>query len=402
MIYVAIAVASILIVGINAIVCYLLLRRKPEDGAGRIDEGHIEKIFENASNKTIREQFDLFNNVASSSIQSFIESQREQDNRSSTQFESLIRSLGEQTGKSVESSSRSLETLLNTFINQQREQGNKVNEEIRVINEALSGQRDLVKESVKEAFTSFRPQQIGSWGEVQVERIFEFSGFKLGINYEKQVTTKDGGRIDFLVDLSNERKIIVDSKVPLANAMLANEHRDDATQHEVYIEKHFKDLEKHVDTLASKEYWESVPDTIDIAVMVIPDMAMISAQGKYAQLLDYALQKRVVISSHSTLMAMLRSIAVTWQQSMIMDNRREISELTGEFSKRSATLEDYMSKTGNALKSATSSYNMMVKSYNTRIIPQRRKLDELRASMSPEIEEVKMIPEHIEEVKSVD
>ena len=57
----------------------------------------------------------------------------------------------------------------------------------------------------------------GDWGETQLERVFEVAGFEKGINYSMQENFKDedgnNKRPDYIVNLPNNRRQIVDCKV---------------------------------------------------------------------------------------------------------------------------------------------------------------------------------------------
>ena len=249
-----------------------------------------------------------------------------------------------------------------------------LHEQITVLTQA---NRDLASEANKlsSALTK-EPRTRGTWGEMQVERALELSGLTKGIHYTAQVSDQQGGLTDFIVHLSHERDIIIDSKVSMV-AYLDAENATDDEERTSHLVRHAKSMKDHVDNLAKKEYWQNLPLTPDFVVMAIPDFALLPAMQNDPNLIDYALQKQVVLATFSTLVALLKCVAMGWQERMATNKAREIVELGRTLHDRLYIFAEHLEGIGNALERAVSEYNKSVGSFDSRVLVQARRFPEL-------------------------
>ena len=114
--------------------------------------------------------------------------------------------------------------------------------------------------------------------------------------------------------------------------------------------------------------------------------------------------KSVLIATPVTMLGLLRTVALYWQQHALAEGAREIYDVSREMYKRTTTLMGYMMDVGGHLDKAGKSYNQVMRSYESRILPQGRRLDELKVSETlqeglPEATEVETRPDRIEEEK---
>ena len=173
---------------------------------------------------------------------------------------------------------------------------------------------------------TYRPQVRGQWGEMQVERVLELSGLTKGVHYETQASDQQGGRTDFIVHMPHKRDILLDSKVSL-NAYLESQNTESDEARDTALTRHARSMRNHADGLAKKEYWQSLPDTADFVVMVVPEFALPPAVERDPNLLDRVLQNKVVIATHSTLVALLKCVAMGWQERTVAEEALQIGEL---------------------------------------------------------------------------
>ena len=96
--------------------------------------------------------------------------------------------------------------------------------------------------------------------------------------------------------------------------------------------------------------------------------------------MDYALSTRVLVATPVTMFGLLRTIALYWQQHTMAEGAQEIYEVTREMYKRTVTLVSHTQKVGAHLDKAGKAYNDVMRSYESRVLPQGRKLDELKVS----------------------
>ncbi len=235
-----------------------------------------------------------------------------------------------------------------------------------------------------------RPQARGQWGEMQVERALELSGLVKGIHYDTQTSDNQGGRTDFIVHMPHRRDIILDSKVSLVALIEAQDTTDDA-QRSAHLDRHARHMQEHADSLAGKEYWSQLPDSADFVVMVVPEFALPPAVERRPNLIDRALQNNVVISTHSTLVALLKTVAMGWQERQLADEAQEIGTLGRELHDRLEVFATHYADIGTALDRAVNRYNRGVGSLESRVLTQARRFPELGVQTTKEIPETQPV-----------
>ncbi len=227
------------------------------------------------------------------------------------------------------------------------------------------------------------PKARGRWGEQTLRNVLELSGLSPQVDFTEQSTTTDGegGRLrpDVVIKLPGGRCIVVDSKVALSGYLDAMEATDDAAR-EGFLKKHAAELKSHVNNLASKDYWKHVPDTADFVVLFVPGENFLAAAAERdPNLFDEAFAKKVIITTPSTMVALAKSVAYGWRQEQSAKNAQEIAELGRELYRRMAVMSDHLGKVGDAIGKSVSTYNGLVNSVESRVLPQARRFKELGA-----------------------
>ena len=104
----------------------------------------------------------------------------------------------------------------------------------------------------------------GDWGELVLESVLNGSGLVEGVHYERQQTTtdEDGRRLrpDIVIQLPDERRVVVDSKVNLVAWQEAMNAVDSPELHSAALKKHCEDLRRHVKDLVDRNYPKAVGD----------------------------------------------------------------------------------------------------------------------------------------------
>jgi DNA recombination protein RmuC len=130
--------------------------------------------------------------------------------------------------------------------------------------------------------------------------------------------------------------------------------------------------------------------------MFVPNEACLgAAYERDAGLLEYAFEKRVLISSPVTLLALLRTVAYGWQQQQINENARRISEEGKELYGRLENFVDHFTDLGESVEKVVRKYNAAVGSFERRLMPAARRFHEMGLSGKEEIEapgEVDLVP----------
>ena len=230
------------------------------------------------------------------------------------------------------------------------------------------------------------PQTRGRWGEMQLRRVVEMAGMMEHVDFEEQVSAVTAGgmvRPDLVVRMAGGKNIVVDAKVTLAAYLEAAETADDDVRAD-RLAAHARHLRKHVDDLAGKQYWTHFSPTPELVVLFVPGEAFLAPALEHEpDLLDHAMQRRVMIATPTTLMVLLRSVAYGWQQEALTDNAREVFELGRELYDRLGRLGEHVDKLGRSISRVVGDYNAAVGSLETRVLVSARKLADLKIVDAP-------------------
>jgi DNA recombination protein RmuC len=224
------------------------------------------------------------------------------------------------------------------------------------------------------------PSVRGRWGEVQLRNVVERAGMLEHCDFVTQSSVRDGEgdllRPDLVVRVPGGKSIVVDAKVPLAAYLEAFEATDETVQRE-RLAGHARQVRDHMSKLAEKRYQQQFAPAPDFVVMFVPDETLLRVAHEYdASLSEDGWARGVILSSPSTLMTILRTVAAVWQQETIAESAREIHGLGNELAKRLGTFSGHLGKVGRALNTAVGSYNEAVGSYETRVLVQARRFEE--------------------------
>ena len=225
-----------------------------------------------------------------------------------------------------------------------------------------------------------RPQVRGRWGELHLRRVVELAGLVDRCDFSEQATTSSGDRLlrpDLVVHLAGGKQVVVDAKVPL-DAFLDATGADSAEEAGAHLRRHARQLRQHVDTLAGKAYWRALPATPEFVVLFVPGESFLSAALEAdATLLEYAADRKVVLATPTTLIALLRTVAYAWTQQRLADNAREIHSLGRDLFERLGTMSGHLDRLGRSLTQAVGAYNRAVGSLENRVLVSARRFEEL-------------------------
>jgi DNA recombination protein RmuC len=222
------------------------------------------------------------------------------------------------------------------------------------------------------------PHVRGRWGEAQLRNVVEYAGMIEHCDYVTQASTEgDSGtlRPDLVVRIPGGKHVVVDAKAPLAAYLDAFETSDEDAR-ERHLADHARQVREHVTKLSAKGYWRQFDPSPDVVVMFLPDESYLrAAQEHDPTLQEYAWSSNVILASPSTLMILLRTVAMTWQQETVAESAREVSELGRELYKRLATMGAHVSRLGKSLDGAVKAYNETVGSLERQVLVQARRFE---------------------------
>ena len=227
-----------------------------------------------------------------------------------------------------------------------RDLNNRINDEARNLTRAISGNKQVQ----------------GTWGEVILEKILEQSGLRKGHEYETQSGFRDQEnrlfKPDVIVHLPDDKDIVIDSKVSLADwtRYVAAEDKEEQS---AALQDHLSALRNHIKMLNSKDY-SSLRGlrSLDFVLMFIPiDAAFMTAIQGDEKLIAEMYSRKIVIVSPTTLLATLKTVEHIWQLERQNRNALEIANRAALlYDKLRGFLED-MEKLGKQLDTCRDSYD---------------------------------------------
>ena len=227
------------------------------------------------------------------------------------------------------------------------------------------------------------PRVRGKWGEIGLKRVVEFSGLSAHCDFVEQVYTEGEDSIlkpDMIINLPGNSHVVVDSKLPL-DAYLQALETDEEISRNLLFAKHAKDLRDHVNKLSKKQYWSQFQNTPDFVVLYMEvESALNVALMTDKTLLQEAMNNKIILTTPTTLIVVLKSVAMSWQQHNITENALQIMEAAMDFYSRVNVFADHLDKVGGGLKSALKGYNDAIGSWESRVLPAGRKLEQLKAT----------------------
>lgn len=218
----------------------------------------------------------------------------------------------------------------------------------------------------------------GKWGELQLRRVLEMMQLREHHEFveQKQEGGEGRGIPDFTIFLPGNRVLYIDSKVPL-NSYLDALSVDSPAEQAPLMAAHAKALKEHVATLDRRNYTKD-PKSLPYVVMFIPTESSLAAACEVnPKLIEEAAEKNIVITSPTALIAVLTNISLLWQNARQAENVAKINETSTEFLKRLEKFIGDFAKVGSSLKKSVDEYNSAVGSFDSRLMPQARKLNEL-------------------------
>ncbi len=251
------------------------------------------------------------------------------------------------------------------------------------------------------------PNVKGQWGEVNLKRILEFVGLISYCDFDQQVHvgTDDGAyRPDCVITIPGSRRLIVDSKAPIESYLDALKATDES-QKEMALNEYLRKVRAHVDLLSKKDYagkLGALGQVVDGVVLFIPvEGALSMALERDPQLLEYAFSKNIILTFPTSLLAILKGLAMTIQQAEISRNIEEIQKNAVELHKRFLTFVDKFNAIGSNLARLNKSYNDAVGSAQSRLLPQGRRFAEL-AGQQAEAKTPETVEEGVRELLTGD
>jgi DNA recombination protein RmuC len=223
-------------------------------------------------------------------------------------------------------------------------------------------------------------QARGRWGEETLRRVVEAAGMSAHCDFTEQ-RQSDDKKPDLVVRLPGDRFIIVDAKVPELDFLTALDSADPMKRAEA-LGAHAAKLKATIKALADRDYPSEFPNALDYVVLFVPAESLFSAalEGDH-DLIIWAAGKRILLATPASLIALLRSVSVSWQQHAQTENARSIAEAAQDLYARVATFTEHFESIRDGLEKAGEAFNKSVGSYERMVRPAGEKVQKLRAAV---------------------
>ena len=346
---------SILIVGVAApllsmLVYVLVSKNQPSFDSEKVVKENMEtRVFlnkeigqlkEEVSSRISREYGELKNDVTT-----IVKTNNEFINKEITQFGQSIQTklttdfkgLNDQIEQRLNDINKKVEERLTEGFKQTNETFQNIAERITKIDEAQKNIQMLSSSIVDLQGVLTDKKTRGLFGEVQLKQLLSNTFGDREQLYKMQHKLSNDKMVDAVVYAPEPIGMIsIDSKFPLENynrmvdAALTDGERNDAR-------KLFKsDVKKHVDAIATK--YIILGETADQAILFLPAEAIFAEINAYHyELIDYAQQRSVMITSPTTLLSVLTIVEAIVLEAERNKHSKEmqlqISKLAQEFSR---------------------------------------------------------------------
>jgi DNA recombination protein RmuC len=255
---------------------------------------------------------------------------------------------------------------------------------------SVTAQQEELKRETANLVTALRaPHTRGRWGEMQLRRVCEMAGMIRYCDFEEQVTVAaEDSRLrpDVVVKLPGDKRVVIDAKVPLAAYLDAIEARDEDTR-KIHMQSHARQMRDHIKKLSAKSYWE-FEDAPEFVVMFVDEAMYRAAIEEAPGIIEEAIEQHVLITTPTSLLALLRTISYSWRQERLAESAREVADLGRELHSRLNTFLGAFAKIGRSLSTSVGAFNQAAGSLESRVLVTARKLSEHgAASEAKELEQ---------------
>ena len=357
--------------------------QEEREAAFELAHAKLTQAFADISNRSLRANSDTFLQLARQNLETHQEKARSELSEREKAVEALVKPIRD----ALEASNKQISEL--------EKARSEAYGSIRNHLEAMQlSQQSLTQETQNLVKALRRPEVRGQWGEITLRRLVELAGMVEHCDFIEQVHVVGDDKIirpDMIVNMPDQRQLVVDVKTPLDAYLAAAEAPDDA-QRKLALERHAKNVRSHIRLLASKAYWTQFDESPEFVILFIPgDQFLSAALGEEPDLIEYALSQQIILATPTSLVALLKAVAYGWRQLALADNAKEIRVLAEDLYGRLGTFVTHMNKVGRQLASSVENYNRAVGSLERSVLPGARKFTELGVHAKKDIEKLESL-----------
>lgn len=211
----------------------------------------------------------------------------------------------------------------------------------------------------------------GIWGEQVLQKLLELAGLREGVNFRTQAShheEESGKRLipDVVLDLPQDRAIVIDAKVSLVAYERYGAAADDETARAQALRDHCASIKQHIRALSEKNYPRLYGlNSVDFTILFVPiESALMVASEAEPDLAQYALERHIALVSPDTLFVVLHTIDYVWRVEKTTRNMDKIvkrGELMYDAARRFGeyivAINDALAKASDAARDAEKALN---------------------------------------------
>jgi DNA recombination protein RmuC len=332
----------------------------------------LKESFKGLAASALEASMGQFLNLAQSTFQQANEMHKLDSDQRHKAMDSLIKPVSESLAKYQEQIQMLEKDRARAF--------QMIDQELKKVSEAhlyLTKETTALKDALK------RPHVRGRWGEVQLRNCVELAGMSeyADVSFQNSTTDEEGSRHipDMIVRMPGGRNVIVDSKTPI-DAFLNSLEAPSEELRRTEIARHGRHVKEHVKKLSTRAYTEVIKDTADFTVLFLPNESFLyAALEAEPDVVEFALQKKVLIATPPTLIGLLKVIRFGWSEQKLAENAHRISEMGQELHKRICDFADTYESVGKHLNKAKDEYDKGRTRLESRLLVQARRFESLGA-----------------------
>lgn len=327
-------------------------------------EEHLRETFQGLASQALESNFAEFLKRARVQMDNVFDRARGDWNLQKTGFQTLVQPL-ERTLETLDSQVREMEEKREGAFQKLQEQLSQLGQ----THEQLQVSTTTLVQALK------APGVRGTWREIQLRRVVEMAGMMEHVDFNDQAG--DARRPDMIVHLPNEVVLPVDAKTSMRAYLEAMEATDDELR-KTKLDAHPRAMRQRIQELGEHGYRQQFKRTAEVVVMFVPnDACLCVALERDPELLEYALQQGVLLTTPLTLLALLKAVAYGWQQHQVAENAHQIVSQGKYLYKYLRTFLTNLSDLGIRLEQTVLYYNKTVGSLESGVLPAARRLREM-------------------------
>ena len=361
MIYALLAILIVVFIGLVILtVLVIKLSKKPASTESGVSDKELGMLSEQIKSLEVILKKDIEASLAKEMVQV-----NETNNQKLERFQTNIietmtkrfESINLQLGEKMKEINQKVEDKLKEGFQGTSETMAQVRERLKVIDEAQKNMESLSKDVVSLRSIMEGNQTRGAYGEYQLNMVLHnVFGDTVGC-YQEQYTIKkvkdgDDVRADAVVFMPEPNKMIcIDSKFPFQDYERLMKEEDESNKEE-YKRLFASAVKKHITVIKDKYIIEG--KTAPEALMFIPNDGVFAyIHQELLDVVDYAREKRVILTSPSTLPAILVTINMVRIEAERAKNVKEISKQLDALGKQFTLFSNEWTQLSRQLDTAT-------------------------------------------------